>query len=254
MTHSHTVSLGPSSSSPWAVGDAARGELLEWFLDADFRSQDDHDFLVALTGTRRGPRRNVSRMRAAALFALEASEDVFSAHYMELRRSLLLAREYWQRAMNESDRALRQRHAELALRAVAEMRSEVTALDFARDADTNDVSWPAASSYPEPVRTATSLAGELAIAMYDEMLHARRAGLCKVCGRPWLSALRKDRQLCGRPECLTSWRNAHRKPEDPAKVYERVLRSRGVPEDEIKKRSRAQRAKRGAGRGKTRSR
>jgi hypothetical protein len=235
------------SSSPWQCSEEDRPRLLSWFLDADLSVAENFELLTALNG-RRGPGSQMSPLRAEAVVRLETSPSTFIAFYSEIRRQLRRARELWQRASSENKQEQRELLATHALRSMRGLLAEVTALDFERDPETSRVRWPVKSSRPAPLRRSTSLPGELAIAVYDEMHSAKRAGLCKVCDQPWLSRFDKPRQLCGRAECLRRWRNDHRKPEDPEKVYQRVLRSRGVPDHEIRRRSRARRAKRGNGR------
>jgi hypothetical protein len=229
------VSIDRFTSRPWEVPEEQRPGLLAWFMDAEFTRDEDLKLLVAMNGSRRGPRGQETPLRAQGMTALAAGTPTFVAFYSEIRRLLTNARHFWQRAVQERDRQQKELLATLAFRAFGDLREEVTSLEVERDPDTSAVIWPV-KGYPTPKRQALSLAGELGIAMYDEMLNAKKAGICKVCHRPWLSPLRKSRQLCGRDECVRSWRNEHRKPEDPEKVYERV------------KRSRARRAKRGKGR------
>lgn len=272
----HPVSPATLRAQPWEVGDAERPTLLAWFLNANLADDAAFEYLLEVTG-RRPARSHSSEARAAAAKLIErgmskadlvypgresgawkvpvvVSRSNFVRIYSDLQGDLREALADWERAKNEQILEQRELFAALALGRIREERADVTPLEVERDPATGEVLWPTQSSNPKPARRSVSLAGELAIALYDEMLGAKKAGLCKVCLRPWLSPLRKDRQLCGRPECFLSWRNAHRAPEDPAKVYERVLRARGVPEDEIAKRSRARRAKGGTGHGKTRTR
>jgi hypothetical protein len=209
-------------------------------MDADFSRDEDLKLLITLNGSRRGPRSQETPLRAQGMTALAAGIPTFVAFYTEICRLLANARHFWQRATQERNREQKELLATLALRAFGDLREEVTSLEVERDPDSSAVIWPP-KGYPAPARRALSLPGELAIAMYDEMLSAKRAGICKVCHRPWLSPLRKNRQLCGRDECIRRWRNEHRQPEDPTKVYERV------------KRSRARRAKGGTGHDKSKS-
>jgi len=155
---------------------------------------------------------------------------------------MVVARTHWVHALHERNRSQRERYAALALKAIKDERAQVNPLQMRRDEQTSGVLWPRLSDRPAPESASESLVGELAIALFDELRTARRGGFCMVeaCGRPWLTRLDKQRQVCGRNECVLAWRNAHRKAEDPAKVYERVKRYRA-----------ALRAKKGARRDKT---
>lgn len=233
----HAVSTEAFRAYPWEVGEGHRADLLAWFLDADFDSAADFNRLINLTGR---------RWRAFATPASAAESDLVPPGtelgswkvpdaaprqtivrvYGDLQRYLSEARAYWQRAKEAPNSEQRQLLAQLALERFRQERADVTALEVERDPDTGAVSWPSKAQNPRPVRRASSLAGELAIALYDELMSAKTAGLCKNCGAPWLSPVRKRRQLCYREECARKWRNDHRKPEDPAVVYERVKRLR----------------------------
>ena len=237
MPQMHAVSTDAFRARPWEVGDGRRADLLSWFVDADLDSPENFDRLLDLTG--RSPRVLAAKARGVTSDLVPpgiehgswkvphaAPRATIVDVYRDLQRYLTEARAYWQRAKVERNSEQRQLLAFLALERFREERADVTSLEVERSPDTGAVVWPPKAERPEPVRRASSLAGEFAIALYDELMSAKTAGLCKVCGRPWLSPVRKRRRLCYREECFRKWRNDHRSPEDPAQVYERVKRSR----------------------------
>lgn len=236
MPHTHPVSL--TAARPWEVGESARTDLLAWFREADLSEAANVARLLDLTGRRGSPDAEIIPIgRELGGWRIEqpVPRATFVRIYGDLQRYLREALSYWQRAVKERNRQQRELLADLALGRIRQERADVS-IDVERDALTGAVTWPTQATRPTPVRRTASLAGELAMALLDEFLAARTAGLCAICHEPWLSPLRKQRRLCGRVECLRAWRNKHRSPEDPARVYERV------------KRSRAARAKRGKGR------
>jgi len=154
--------------------------------------------------------------------AAPMSRSDFVRIYGDLQRYLREAKADWVRAMAEPDRGQRELFAYNALNRFRQERGDVM-LDVLRDDDDGHVIWPKKEAKPVPVRRSGSLAGELALALYDELLGAKDADLCPHCRRPWVSPLKKKgRVLCGRDECRKAWRQAHRRPEDPATNRKRV--------------------------------
>ncbi|MDQ3401501.1 MAG: hypothetical protein M3470_10905, partial [Chloroflexota bacterium] len=166
------------------------------------------------------------RERGAWKLDEPVARATFVRVYQDLQRYLRQATDAWVRAKSERTRDQRETLAYLALDRFRQERRDVT-IDVERDPETGAIPWPKRDVPPAPVRRSTSLAGELALALYDELLSARSAGLCVQCRRPWVSRLRKPhRRLCGRDACEKTYRQAHRKPEDPAKARARVKRWR----------------------------
>lgn len=127
----------------------------------------------------------------------------------------------------------------MAFFALARLLADVR-LDIARD-DSGRVRVPL-----EAANLSVSLVGELALAMFERLLEAKASVNCPYCKRVELFADARRRENCGREECRDAYRREwkRRKPEDPAAVYARVLRSRGVAESEIDQRVRARRKRR----------
>jgi len=234
---------------PWEVSESERPGLLQRFLDADLTDPANREWLIDLTGRRYAIPSTASRREAREIIALGVpKEDViypgreqgqwivpktvsagdFLRIYGDLQRYLREARALWIGALNTADRGQRQLLAYNALNRFRQERADAT-YDVERDPDTGAVVWPKRRETPTPVRRSTSLAGELALALYDELLGAKSTGLCAQCRQPWLAPRKapggrapKRRKLCDRPACAAAWRNEHRKPEDPATVNRRV--------------------------------
>jgi len=230
--------------------------LLQRFLYADLADPATREWLLDITGRRYAIPSDESIRRAREIIAMGVpGEDViypgrergrwvigeavavaeFLRVYGDLQRDFREAREFWARALTTPDRDQRQLLANQALHRFHEQRADAT-YDVERDPDTGAVIWKRGSG-PKPVRRSTSVSGELALALYDELLGAKSSGLCAQCRQPWLAHRKAPRgrdrkqKLCGRPACRAAWRNEHRKPEDPVKVNQRVREWRAANPD-----------------------
>lgn len=262
------ITTDPYRAQPWEVGDANRPALLRWFLDADLTSREEQELLVDLTARRGALSSDADRRLGQQLIARGvAAKDViypgrewggwkigevvsrsdFARIYADLQRYLREARMDWVSAKKASgfiqlpDGSRIPERELLAMNAAGRFRQERAdiTLDWERDPDTGAIVWPQREETPRQVRRTASLAGELALAMYDELSGAKRAGLCAQCGRPWFFKVRRKRRLCGDENCAKEWMRAHRSREDPARVYLRVKKYRAAQRAKSKSKSKS---------------
>jgi hypothetical protein len=235
--------------------------LLSWFLRADLRSDEGINLLCYFTRSRpahRGrsrlviPRHSLERGRHQApnntlkflkyyegiRWKLNAITDTWAIASSGLRRGSnpieAIARLRGGLALLDSDLGKTQRlrtsvgarrHLEVRLNSAAQILFALLS-DSTPELERPDdnIAWPVV-----PIERSTTFVGELARALYEELLRARNSGVCPVCGRAWISPEgRGRRRLCEREACQADWRRRKRKPEAPGASTPRVKRHRAL--------------------------
>lgn len=257
MPMSSTVT-GPAAA-PWRIGPSGRNALLKWFLDADLGTDESIRRLRELTG-RAGlafggpgdivwlpdPNAELRREFTAAghrvivgtippgheqgrhIVRGAASRKRFLAFYGSIQKT-------FQSIEAQHHKFLK---SDPAWQVGAQFAILAPFLDDARLA-------PAYRTQPWPTRhlkatitvvdrplrpehMALSLVGELALAMFHRLMNARSSIVCRYCGRIELFNNVRRRSLCGSEECRAGyrreWKRAH--PENPDQVARRVRKHR----------------------------
>jgi hypothetical protein len=162
------------------------------------------------------------------------------AHFRKIQETLKRIQERFVKA-NETKSYSDRLRSSLSLNVLAEMLGDVR-FDFAREDETD---WPRSFGRrplrrmpPELESSSTSLAGELALALSQRMVGAKKVGRCAVCGSAWIATDGRSRRiLCYDSDCARVRRHRRKKPEPRGQVNARVARWRKAKKEMERARS-----------------
>ncbi len=249
------------------AGPKDQSRLLDWFLSADLSTDAAYQVLCVLTGRWRPDEWETEADIQAALrrslkylgWSETGWQDLLSRparrrrvvptgtetghfgsqrftsrsglikHFRKVQETLKRIQERFVTAKKTDSHADRLRSSR-SLNVLVDVLGDVR-FDFAREDETE---WPRVFGR-RPLRrmplewesASTSLAGELALALSQRMLGAKKVGRCPVCGSAWISTDGRSRRiLCYNPDCARVQRQRRKKPEPREKVNARVARWR----------------------------
>ncbi len=253
------------------AGPRDQSRLLDWFLSADLSADVNYQFLCVLTARRkphewrteadfqtdlRGSLKDLgwseagwedllsrpARRRHVMPTGTETgrfgsqrftSRSRLVAHFRTVQERLKRIQERFVKA-NETKSDTDRLRSSRSLNVLAEMLGDVR-FDFVRE---DESKWPRVFGRrllrrmpPELESSSTSLAGELAVALSQRMVGAKKVGRCAVCGSAWIATDGRSRRiLCYDSDCARVQRQRRKKPEPREQVNARVARWRKAKE------------------------